>query len=188
MVKVGGSTLTLGDIVGRIERDDGPGPVLFLLTLPVLLPLPPGVSMIMALPLLIVSPQVMIGRSRVWIPKWLAKRKIKRSDLAKSLEKIRPVLEKLEALVHPRLQGLAGHIGEYMVGAMCTFAAFVLVLPLPFANFLPSLAICVFAIGLTRKDGGLILVGYGLVVLAIAVILLGLYGARLGLGRLFALI
>ncbi|WP_158915839.1 exopolysaccharide biosynthesis protein [Caulobacter sp. S45] len=49
--------LTLGDMLGRIESGDGPGPVLFMLTLPVLLPLPPGVSMVLALPLLLVTPR-----------------------------------------------------------------------------------------------------------------------------------
>jgi hypothetical protein len=42
--------LTLGEMLERVESDDGPGPVLFILTLPVLLPLPPGFSMVLALP------------------------------------------------------------------------------------------------------------------------------------------
>jgi len=47
--------LTLGEMLDRVESDDGPGPLLFVLTLPVLLPLPPGFSMVLALPLLLVA-------------------------------------------------------------------------------------------------------------------------------------
>ncbi|HEX4096421.1 MAG TPA: exopolysaccharide biosynthesis protein, partial [Caulobacteraceae bacterium] len=58
LLRKGGERIKLCEMVERIDGDEGPGPVLFVLTLPVLLPLPPGVSMVMALPILLVAPQI----------------------------------------------------------------------------------------------------------------------------------
>src|SRR5580692_3074661 len=74
-------TLSVGELMERLEDGDGPGPVLFALTLPVMLPLPPGVSMLIALPLLMVAPQLVLGRRRLWMPKALSERTIKRRDM-----------------------------------------------------------------------------------------------------------
>src|SRR5215469_5112385 len=81
--------LALGDLLDEIEQDEGPGPVLFVLTLPVLLPTPPGVSMVLALPLLMVAPQIVVGRRKLWMPKALAKQTIER----KALDKLVPRIE-----------------------------------------------------------------------------------------------
>ena len=177
----------LGEIVDAIEAQDGLGPVLFVLTLPVLLPVPPGVSMVMALPLLIVAPQIMIGRRQVWIPQWLRARHMKREELAKVVHRVRPAVAKAEARVRPRLQFLTSRLGICVVGAVCSVLALVLVLPIPFANLAPSLALSAFAIGLWRRDGAFVLAAYGLVVLAAAVIVAGAHGAVVGLAHLRAL-
>jgi hypothetical protein len=179
--------LSVGELMERLEDADGPGPVLFALTLPVMVPMPPGVSMVLALPLLMVAPQIVLGRRKLWMPKFLSSRTVKREELVKLLHRVLPALGKFEKLVHPRLTFLTGPIGARMVGAACTLIALVLVLPIPFANLVPSVAMGVFALGLTRRDGLLVLAGYGLIVLAAMVIALGVHGFRIGLGRLHGL-
>src|SRR6201999_2947111 len=47
--------VSIEDVLGRVEAHEGLAPVVFVLTLPVLLPLPPGLSMIMALPVLMAA-------------------------------------------------------------------------------------------------------------------------------------
>jgi hypothetical protein len=74
--------LSVGELMGRLEDADGPGPLLFALTLPVLLPMPPGVSMLLALPLLMVAPQLVLGRRRLWMPKALSRRTVARKELS----------------------------------------------------------------------------------------------------------
>jgi len=172
--------LTVGEMVAKIEGDGGPGPVLFVLTLPVLLPLPPGVSMVLALPLLVVAPQIVAGRKRVWLPPMLARRTVDRRELAKLLRRLLPMIKRAETVVRPRLSFLTGRVGACMVGLACTLIALVLVLPIPFANLVPALAMGVFAIGLTRRDGLVVLGGYGLLGLAGVVIALGVHGSSLG--------
>ena len=175
-------------MLDRVESKDGPGPVLLVLTLPVLLPLPPGFSMVLAAPLLLVAPQIIVGRREVWLPKFLSRRKIKCEALVKVVRRVLPPLERVEKLVRPRLRFLTTGAGASMVGVACTLIAVVLVLPIPFANLVPSLAMGAFSIGLTRKDGLFVLGGYGLIVLAAIVVGLGIHGFALGFDRLRALI
>jgi hypothetical protein len=177
-------TLSVGELLERLEDEDGPGPVLFALTLPVLMPMPPGVSMVLALPLLMVAPQLVLGRQRLWMPKALSKRTIKRKDMVGLLHRVMPSLERFEKLSRPRLAFLTGRSGTRLVGIACSLIALVLVLPIPFANLVPSMACGVFAMGLTRRDGLLILAGYALIVLAVVVVALGVHGFRIGLGHI----
>src|SRR5580698_3966390 len=107
--------LTIGEMMARIEVGDGLGPVLFVLTLPVLLPLPPGVSMVAALPLLIVAPQIMIGRRFVWLPKALSDKTLDRRELAKLLRRVLPMVKRAEKVVKPRLRFLTGRLGAGIV-------------------------------------------------------------------------
>jgi hypothetical protein len=180
--------VTLGEIVARAEGDGGLGPVLFILTLPVLLPLPPGVSMVLALPLLLVSLQIVAGRPKLWLPKVLAERAMERAALVKALRRILPLLGRMEGVVRPRLRFLTGRIGVRLVGVACTLIAIVLILPIPFANLVPALALGILSLGLTRKDGLLVLAGYGLMALAVVMIVLGLHGIMLGVGHLRAML
>jgi len=172
--------LSLGEMLDHIEGRDGPGPLLFILTLPVLLPLPPGFSMVLALPLLLVAPQIVIGRRDIWLPKMLERRTIKREPLTKLVKRVLPPLERVEKVVRPRLRFLTGRVGASAVGVACTVLALVLVLPIPFANLVPSLALGAFSIGLTRRDGLFVLAGYGLIAVAVGVIVLGVHGFTLG--------
>ena len=180
--------VTLGEIVAHAEGDGGLGPVLFVLTLPVLLPLPPGVSMVLALPLLLVSLQIVAGRRKLWLPKMFAERSMERGALVKALRRILPLLGRMETLVRPRLRFLTGRTGVRVIGVACTLIAIVLILPIPFANLVPALALGMFSLGLTRKDGLLVLAGYGLMTLAVAVIVLGFHGIMLGVGHLRAML
>ena len=188
ILRVQRKELLLGDLLKGIGGEGGSGAILFVLTLPVLLPLPPGASMIFALPLLLVAPQVMFGRRTVWLPQWLSRRTIKRTDLVKIIGRVLPALKRAETFVRPRLSFFTGRSGEIIAGALCTLLAIVLILPLPFANLAPALAIGAVSVGLARKDGLLLLGGYGLAVLAVGVIVLGLGGVGLGLARLRALL
>src|ERR1700744_5370253 len=103
--------LTIGEMVDRIEGDGGLGPLLLVLTLPVLLPLPPGFSMVLALPLLLVAPQIVLGRREIWLPPFLARRTIKRPALVKLIGRVLPPLEQVETVVRPRLRFLTRGLG-----------------------------------------------------------------------------
>ncbi|HEY4030369.1 MAG TPA: exopolysaccharide biosynthesis protein [Caulobacteraceae bacterium] len=177
--------VSVGEIVARVEQGDGLAPVVTLLTLPVLMPLPPGVSMVLALPLLFAAPQMMIGRKDLWLPKPLACQAIDRDKLQAGVKKVMPWVERVERVVKPRLGFLTGRLGAVVAGAVCTVMAVVLVLPLPFANLFPALTVLLFSLGLTRRDGLAVIVGCVAMAIAVTAIVWGLHGARLGIHGLF---
>jgi hypothetical protein len=140
----------------------------------------------LALPLLLAAPQMMIGRKDLWLPKALACRAIDRETLQKGIERVVPWLYRLEAVVKPRLTFLTGRAGAVAAGAVCTLMAVVLVLPLPFANLLPALTVLMVSLGLSRRDGLVMIAGFVFLAAAAAALVWGLHGARLGLSRLFS--
>ena len=188
LLKLRKADVTLGEMLDRVEDGDGPGSVLLILTLPVLLPLPPGLSMVLALPLLLVAPQIMIGRKHMWLPGWMLRRSIERDKLKALVRRALPPLRRMEGLVRPRLSFLTGRSGAALAGFGCTLLAIVLVLPIPFANLAPALAICAFALGLARRDGLFILAGYGLIIIAVGIIGAGAHGISLGIHKLETMI
>ena len=104
------------------------------------------------------------------------------------LHRVLPILDRVEKVVHPRLGFLTGRIGAALAGVACSPIALVLVLPIPFANLVPAIALGAFAVGLMRKDGVFVLAGYGLIAVAAIVVYLGVHGfQRLGLAHLKAM-
>lgn len=180
--------LSLGEMVAGIDGDGGLGPVLLVLSLPLLLPLPPGVSIVLALPLLVVAPQIVVGRQRLWLPKVFARLSIKRPALVKLLRRVLPLFARVETVVRPRLRFLTGKIGACVVGVACTLLAVILALPIPLASVVPAFALAAFSLGLTRKDGVFVLVGCGLLVLAAGVFALGVLGIEWVLSHLQAVL
>jgi hypothetical protein len=179
--------VSVKDIVETVEVSGGLAPVLFILTLPVLLPLPPGFSMVLALPLLAAAPQMMLGRKQLWMPDKLGDRSMSREKLHKAIERMLPWVEKAERLVRPRLMFLTGRTGAVVCGAVCTLLAVLLVLPIPFANLLPALTVCLFSLALARRDGLALLLGFVMLGAAITGVVWGAHSARIGWHALRAL-
>ena len=78
------------------------GAVLFTFAIPNILPLPPGASGVLGLPLVLVAPQLMVGLKALWLPGWLGRRQIDRNAMERTLGRMLPVLEKVERLSSPR--------------------------------------------------------------------------------------
>jgi hypothetical protein len=185
LLTMGEDKISVDEIVAQVERREGLAPVVSVLTLPVLMPMPPGVSMLLALPLLFAAPQMMIGRKDLWLPKALAGRTIDRDRVRAGVKRVLPWVRRMERVIEPRLTFLTGHAGAVLAGVVCTLMAMVLVLPLPFANLFPALTVLTVSIGLTRRDGLAVIIGLVLLAVAVAGIVWGLHGARLGLRHLF---
>lgn len=136
------------------------GAVLFVFSVPNLLPLPPGSSTVLGLPLIIIAPQLAIGARRPWLPRAVADRTVDRSALATAFSKLIPRLEQVERLLAPRLTFLFGAVGDRLIGLICFLLALVLILPIPLGNMAPAASIGVFALSLTQRDGAFALLGY----------------------------
>jgi hypothetical protein len=177
--------VSVTDAIEKVETNQGLAPVVFILTLPVLAPWPPGVSSVMALPLLFSAPQMMVGRKSLWLPQWLGDREIDLEKLQGTVKRILPWLERLERLVRPRLSILTSQPGAALTGFICTLLGVILLLPIPFTNVLPALTVLMLCLAVTRRDGVAMLLGLLLLAAAVTGIVWGLHVARLGVHHLF---
>lgn len=155
---VGTPRVRVGDLVTGL-RDRAYGLVLLLFALPNCLPIPPGVSALFGLPLLLFGLQMAIGQDRPWLPRSLAERSLDRGNLHGILARAAGYVRRVETLVRPRFGAMTGRRSERLIGLAVVAFAISIAVPMPFSNFLPSLGIAVLALGMLAKDGIAVLVG-----------------------------
>ena len=161
--------MTLGDLV------DGFGPrafgaLLFIFAFACALPLPPGTSTLLGAPLVLLSPQVAMGRHSPWLPRSLRRRPLPVAEIRRVARSLAGPTVRIERVSGPRLGFMFGPIGERLIGALCTLLSLVLVLPIPLGNVLPSVAVGAFSLALVQRDGLLALAGYLLTIASTAVL------------------
>lgn len=154
-----GEKISIGEIIDKLDaRAFGLGVLMF--ALPSCLPMPPGVPTIVGVVLLIVSIQMVMFRSELWLPRLISDRSFARAPLVGGIRKVKPRLEALERFAKPRLLFLTGRLGTFLIGVIVLIMAIVLILPLPpGGNLPPALACAVLGMGLAERDGVIILLG-----------------------------
>jgi hypothetical protein len=160
--------IAIGDLVNAME-ERAFGPLMFIFSLPNVLPTPPGTSTILGAPLIFLTLQLALGRAP-WLPAFIADRSIGRREFAGFIDKAKPWLAKAETLLRPRLGFLAHPPGENIVGIVCFILAVVLVLPIPLGNMLPALAVCVLALGILERDGVWVITGMAIALASLSVV------------------
>jgi hypothetical protein len=155
-------SVTLADLLAAAgERSFGA--LLVLLAIPNMVAgLVPGVSMILGLPLLLVSLQLMVGAERPWLPRRLARLEIRRADLRRMVERTLSPLQRLERALKPRLGFLTAPLAERLIGLTCLGLSMLVFLPIPFANLLPATGILLLGFAMLERDGLLALVAFAL--------------------------
>ena len=168
--------LTVGQMLEQFDSRAF-GAMLFVFGLLNCLPLPPGSSTILSLPILLLAPQIALGREIPWLPRKLIEHPLKRDDLRGLFRRLTPIVRRMELVTRPRLEVMFGPIGERAIGGVCTLLAMVLVLPIPLGNLAPGATVAVLALSLLQRDGLLALLGYlmagvsvGLLVLSAGVV------------------
>ena len=168
--------LTVGQMLEQFDSRAF-GAMLFVFGLLNCLPLPPGSSTILSLPILLLAPQIALGREIPWLPRRLIEHPLKRDDLRGLFRRLTPIVRRMELVTRPRLEVMFGPIGERAIGGVCTLLAMVLVLPIPLGNLAPGATVAVLALSLLQRDGLLALLGYlmagvsvGLLVLSAGVV------------------
>lgn len=173
--------VTVGEIVEHLGRRAF-GALLFVFSAPNWLPLPPGSSTFLGAPLVLFSPQLMIGVHSPWMPGFLARRRIPGRTLGAAFRRIIPWLKKVERLSRPRLTFLFGPVGDRLIGLVCFLLALVLLLPIPLGNMAPAAAIALLGLGMVQRDGVLAILGYLAAAISVGLLVIGagaaLYAAR----------
>ncbi len=169
-----GERLTVAELVGRMQ-DRAHTALLVLFALPNTLPSIPGTSAITGVPPVYLSLQLALGR-KPWLPAFITERSLSRQALSTMLERAQPWMERGERYLHPRLGRLTTATAQKAVGVLMVLLALAVLLPIPFGNMLPSLAIIFFAIGLMEEDGAWIIGGLVTMTIGIALFTTVLWG------------
>ncbi len=162
--------MTIGQLVDSLgERAFGA--LMFIFAVPNVIPTPPGTSAILGLPLVILTWQVMVGRQTLWLPQLVRQRRISKEMLATFVNKVTPVMARLERVLRPRFGMIvASNLAERVIGLVAFPLALILFLPIPFGNIPPAAAIACLALGLAERDGVAVVVGYVLALASAAVL------------------
>jgi hypothetical protein len=146
------------------------GAMMFVFAAPNTLPVnAPGVSVVLGIPLLFLSLQLMLGFAVPWLPKSLVQATVTRPRFARIMNVIVPWMRRAEKFSRPRWPLLATGFAERLIGLACAVLSVVLILPVPFGNMGPGIAVCILAFALLERDGKASLTG--LAVSAVAVVL-----------------
>ena len=77
-----------------------------------IIPLPPGTNTIIAIPLVLISAQMVFGRASPWFPRWIDRRGVTKAELQKLIEKMGPVEARIERIFRPRMADLTGSTSQ----------------------------------------------------------------------------
>lgn len=152
-------TLTVGEMLDAFDSRAF-GAMLLVFGLLNTLPLPPGSSTILSLPILFLAPQIAMGADHPWLPRKLTEKPLKRDDMRGLFRRLAPIVRSMELITRPRLRPMFAPLGERAIGVICTLLALVLVLPIPLGNLAPGATVAILALALLQRDGILALAGY----------------------------
>lgn len=175
-----GERVSMGEIANALN-DRSFGAFLLVFSLPNLIPLPPGATMVLGLPMVFVAWQMVIGYNKVWLPRALANYTVDRSTFQRMVTRVSPWLRSAETWVRPRNWPLDGPVRERLFGIFALLLAVVCVLPIPFGNWLPAFAVAVLGVAHTERDGNCLALGVvtGIVSITVAALVVAFTGAVL---------
>lgn len=148
------------------------GIALLLFSLPNALPFSviPGLAFVFSTPIFFIAVQMILGRSTLWLPDIIAKKTVSQKSLAKIINTTLPYLKKAEFFLKPRWAFMTSRPMEILNGLVILVLALLLILPIPFSNFIFAIQLIVFSMGLIEKDGIFIVLGYTASLLYISLI------------------
>lgn len=162
-----GPSVTLREILAEVG-DHGPLILCAVLCVPFMIPVSiPGVSTVFGLAVLLLGVGITLNRMP-WLPRQIMDRNINAEKLGGVLRRGIDIVARVEAVIRPRLGFLtSGAMASRINGLAIIAGAVLLMLPLglvPFSNTLPALAIILFCIGMSQRDGVLVIGGYAMLV------------------------
>lgn len=144
---------------------------IFLFSIPTTLPIPipPGFHSIFSLPILLFSLQMVIMKKKLYIPQFIEKRKISKSFAAKILSANSKYVVSVEKYFSNRFNFLTSSRIDVVNGAIFSLCAIAIIIPLPFTNWLPSIAISIISSGHLCRDGLVSVFGYFVALIGLAI-------------------
>ncbi len=153
------------------------GPLLLLAGVVTFSPLSgiPGMPTVMAVLVLTIAVQLLLGRDHLWLPKRLLKRSISTNKLTKSIHWMRRPARFVDHWTKPRLKVLVKGPGSYLIAIICTLIG--LGIPamelVPFSASAAGAALTAFGLSLVSCDG--LLAAIAFVMTSVVLALVGLH-------------
>jgi hypothetical protein len=159
-----GETVRVGALLEAVGRR-AYGPLLLAIGLFAISPatVVPGLTWATAIVTFVIAAQLAIGMKRPWVPHQALDVAVSKAPLDKAIRALRPWAARIDKVVRPRFVALADPPWVNLAGVLAMGAA-VVTIPLgfiPFAPFVPGLAIVLLGLGVTARDG--LLLSYGAV-------------------------
>ena len=167
-------SLTLQEILA-VTAERGFCLMIAFLALPFIFPIPPGLTGIPGLGILVLAGQMVCGYHRPWLPQKMAAYPFP-SNIAHYLLRYTQFLTRvLERITRPRLLRLtSNHYIWRFNGLIIGWLTILLMLPIPFTNPLPAIGIFLLVVSMLEADGLLMCFAYGwTAVITLAIALLG---------------
>lgn len=137
-----------------------------------LLPFPPGSTVLLGVPIVLVAFQMVIGYPTVWLPRFFLNRSLSQKAFHRMSTWLIPFLRRMENWVRPRYWPFPNaKSAEKVVGLIALVYAIAVVIPIPFGNWLPALAVFICGIALSERDGFWLAVGTITGVVAICIMI-----------------
>lgn len=172
MVDAGEGDTVSGDELRAVFAERAYGPLILMPSLLLVSPLSaiPMFSSLMGLTIVLISAQMLVGRSSPWLPGFVLRRGIPRDRLARAARVLRRVARVVDKVIHPRLQPLTGGVGGRVIALACVCIG-LLIPPMelvPMSSSTAGAVVAVFGLALTARDGLLALIAAGLAVSGVA--------------------
>jgi hypothetical protein len=160
--------LSFTDLAAQLQSRAWGG-LLFIFAAINVIPLPPGTSVFFAIPLMIVSAQMVLGRASPWFPARIDRRGVRKTELERLIAKIHGIEARIERVLKPRLASLTGPTATRLIGIVCFLLALLAAIPIPLFHMAPAAAILLFGLALIYRDGALVIAAAVASVLSLAV-------------------
>lgn len=144
------------------------GTWLLLMAVPCLLPVP-GVGTVLGLGMLALAVAMWRGQSAVCLPRPVAELELSRHWAQRVLGMLASAYCVAGRFARARLSHLASAEGRSWTAASIGLMALIVVMPIPFGNLLPALALMLIGLGLVFRDGVAVVLGLALSALATCV-------------------
>jgi hypothetical protein len=149
----------------------------------------PGVAVVLSVPLCLLALGLILGHPRPWLPGGLRARRISGDRLTDAIDRVLPRLHWLEQRLRPRIRWAVDGQARRLIGFAALICGVLILLPVPFGNTAPALAVILLAVGLLARDGLAVVAGLGFTAGALAIdtlLLIAGYEAIMGISSMFA--
>lgn len=140
------------------------GPVMILCSLFLMTPIGaiPGLPAAFGLIIIVFALQLLFRRETPWMPNVLRRIKISDAKLEKTRKTVSPVLRRIDSVIKARLPVMTSGPAQVLTALLSIILALTMI-PLgvvPFGVVAPAFIIGLFGLGITARDGLLILIGF----------------------------